>query len=234
MAVALNVGDYLLGEGYRLLADVDAPAERPARDAARRRRKASANSAGARAPSCAGRAIRKPLTSLEVLDIFRQKTAPAFEVALRSGALFAGADDEVHDVLGAYSEALGIAYQIRDDLDDLAADQPDGQAPDDLPALRPSLPLAVGLERAKAQDEAAYALLQALWRRARQRRRRRAACARVSSTLGVDERCRAPARSYKEEADPLARRARERQPQGPAAPRGRQDLQRHRDQGLVQ
>ena len=60
----------------------------------------------------------RALTSLEVLGIFREKTAPAFEVALRLGALFAGADDNVHSVLGPYSEALGIAYQIRDDLED--------------------------------------------------------------------------------------------------------------------
>src|SRR5205823_4335039 len=62
-----------------------------------------------------------PLTALQVLDIFRQKTAPAFEVALRLGALYAGTEqhEEVSEVLRAYSEALGIAYQIRDDLSDL-------------------------------------------------------------------------------------------------------------------
>ena len=32
----------------------------------------------------------RPLTSLEVLDIFRLKTAPAFAVALRVGAIYAG------------------------------------------------------------------------------------------------------------------------------------------------
>ena len=52
-----------------------------------------------------------------------------------------------------YSEALGIAYQIRDDLDDLTGTD----APDDIAALRPSLPLAVGVERAKGQDEEAHA-----------------------------------------------------------------------------
>ncbi len=64
------------------------------------------------------RAARVRSSSLEVIDIFRKKTAPAFEVALQLGAIYAGieAHDEVAEVLAAYSEALGIAYQIRDDL----------------------------------------------------------------------------------------------------------------------
>src|SRR5712675_3437137 len=88
-----------------------------------------------------------PLGSLQVLDIFRQKTAPAFEVALRLGALYAGTDqhEEVSDVLRVYSEALGIAYQIRDDLSDLGSK---GET-DDIQGLRPSLLLAVAYERAQ-------------------------------------------------------------------------------------
>jgi hypothetical protein len=61
----------------------------------------------------------KTLTSMQVLDIFRRKTAPAFEVALRVGGALAGTSEDVRDVFTKYSEALGIAYQIRDDLDDL-------------------------------------------------------------------------------------------------------------------
>ena len=48
-----------------------------------------------------------------------RKTAPAFEVALRLGAVYAGAGQDVGDVLARYSSALGIAYQIRDDVEDL-------------------------------------------------------------------------------------------------------------------
>jgi geranylgeranyl pyrophosphate synthase len=103
----------------------------------------------------------KVLTSLQVLDIFRRKTAPAFEVALRVGGALAGASEDVRDVFAKYSEALGIAYQIRDDIDDLTGTD----APDDIAALRPSLPLAVGVERAKGQHEEAHAALLAAWRR---------------------------------------------------------------------
>ena len=61
-----------------------------------------------------------PLTADQVVDIFRRKTAPAFEVALGIGAALAGAGAETQQVLRDYSEALGIAYQIRDDLEDLS------------------------------------------------------------------------------------------------------------------
>ena len=64
----------------------------------------------------------RPLSAGQVLEIFRRKTSPAFSVALLIGAAHAGRLDEVEDALTAFSEALGIAYQIRDDLDDRAED----------------------------------------------------------------------------------------------------------------
>ncbi|MBP8911211.1 MAG: polyprenyl synthetase family protein, partial [Phycisphaerae bacterium] len=75
----------------------------------------------------------------EVIDIFRMKTAPAFEVALSLGAILADCDQQVHTALAKYSESLGIAYQIRDDLDDLRSpareDLFNGKRPSILPAL---------------------------------------------------------------------------------------------------
>jgi geranylgeranyl diphosphate synthase, type II len=192
-AVALNVGDYLLGEGYRLLATLDAPAEAKVemlRAAAEGHRTLTEGQGmelvWARAP--------KTLTSLQVLDIFRRKTAPAFEVALRVGGALAGASDDVRDVFARYSEALGIAYQIRDDLDDLTGTD----APDDIAALRPSLPLAVGVERAKGQDDEALAVLHAAWKREAVESPE-ALRARLLG-LGADDRCRRLLDSYKEEA----------------------------------
>jgi geranylgeranyl pyrophosphate synthase len=126
-----------------------------------------------------------------VLDIFRQKTAPAFEVALRLGAAYAGADDEVQEVLTRYSEALGIAYQIRDDLSDLSATA----EPDDLTQMRPSLPLAVAYEKAKGDDRD---ILGRAWRRAAEDGPDRIREAVLAA--GADERCRGLLDSYKEEA----------------------------------
>lgn len=159
-AVAINVGDFLLGEGYRLLAELDvAPEVRvamlklAAEGHVTLSRGQGTELAWARSP--------EPLSSVEVLEIFRQKTVPAFEVALRLGAMLGGADDEVHSVLREYSDALGIAYQIRDDLDDFAG----GGDSDDLADLRPSLLLAIALKRAKTDED--RALMESLWRRER-------------------------------------------------------------------
>src|SRR6266487_2430652 len=120
--VALNVGDLLIGEGYRLIATSRATASQKAEMllvAAQGQRQLCR---GQGAELCWARSPQ-PLSSPQVLEIFRSKTAPAFEVALRLGALYAGVDAhaEVGGILQTYSEALGIAYQIRDDLSDLGA-----------------------------------------------------------------------------------------------------------------
>jgi geranylgeranyl pyrophosphate synthase len=134
----------------------------------------------------------RPLPAAEVIEIFRRKTSPAFEVALRLGAACAGAPDDVHETLRRYSDALGIAYQVRDDVEDLASET----GGDDLRALRPSLPLAITAERAKGD---ARALLDRAWRRdleAGDLLRLRQAIA----DAGADERCRSLVEMYKEQA----------------------------------
>ncbi len=188
--VALNVGDLLIGEGYRLLASCGASAEAKVemlRVAAEGQREL-----------CRGQGAellwtRQPgvLTPLQVVDIFRQKTAPAFEVALRLGAILAGGHDEVDDVIGTYSRALGIAYQIRDDLDDLGAEGEGG----DIDGRRPSLLLAVARDRSSGE---AREKLDRLWRR--EGPVDAADTAALYRQLGADERCRHLLESYQEEA----------------------------------
>jgi geranylgeranyl pyrophosphate synthase len=190
--VALNVGDFLIGEGYRLLALSEAP---PPVTVAMLHAAAEGHrtlSLGQGAELSWTRTPRA-LSSLQVLDIFRQKTAPAFEVALAIGSLYAGASDDVGPALAKYSEALGIAYQIRDDLEDLA-----GQA-GDVCGGRPSLPLAVGFERARAHEEHA-AVLAPAWVRQATTDDQRAAVLESLGALKVEERCDALLQGYKEEA----------------------------------
>jgi len=189
--VALNVGDLLIGDGYRLIADCETSAEIG--------RTMMRIAAAGHRTLCIGQGAElswtrtpSPLTPLAVVEIFRRKTAPAFEVALRLGAACAGADDAVHGTLTRYSEALGIAYQIRDDLDDL--DAPEARA--DVEALRPSLPLALAYERAKGDHKL---LLDRAWRRtidAEDVRRLRALIAET----GAEERGRGLLEAYKEQA----------------------------------
>ena len=148
VAVALNVGDLLIGEGYRLIAESGAAAEQV--------QQMTAVAAEGHRMLCLGqgeelllRRTPERLSSAAVLEIFRRKTAPAFEVALQLGAICAQADAETRAVLSAFSEALGVAYQIRDDLQDLAEDH--GASPG--VCARPSLLLALAREElAQAQE----------------------------------------------------------------------------------
>lgn len=148
LAVALNVGDFLLGEGYRLIAACECDGEvRSAMLAAAAR--------GHRA-LCLGQGEEltwlrqpRPLPSRKVLEIFRLKTSPAFGVALHLGALLAGGDGALCGQLDAYSDALGIAYQIRDDLEDFQ-----GQATPPPGNLKPSVILALAMEKASPADRA--------------------------------------------------------------------------------
>ncbi|MBM4016977.1 MAG: DUF116 domain-containing protein [Planctomycetes bacterium] len=190
--VALNVGDFLLGEGYRLIAESRWPAERKVQ-------MLRAAASGHR-ELCLGQGAelcwaRRPavLSAAEVLAIFRRKTAPAFEVALRLGALAAGTADGCWDALHRYSEALGIAYQIGDDLKDYDGDGD----PDDVAALRPSILLAIAHERAEG---GARQRLESVWRRTAERGTEAPGVRRLLEELGIIQEARRLLGSYEDEA----------------------------------
>ncbi len=191
--VALNVGDFLLGKGYSLIAELnlDAPLK------VEMLRTAAAGhltlSRGQGAELCWVRRPR-PLSSLEVLDIFRQKTAPAFEVALRLGAYHSSADGVVHQALSEYSKSLGIAYQIRDDLEDFTG-QSDSN---DLRDLRPSLILAIARKRAGTDHEAE--LVDSLWNRARGYDEVAEQIQRIIKTRGVVDKAEELQEAYTQQA----------------------------------
>ena len=50
------------------------------------------------------------------------KTGALFRAAIRSGALLAQADEKILDALTRYAEAFGLAFQITDDILDVAGD----------------------------------------------------------------------------------------------------------------
>lgn len=157
MEIALNIGDLLLGEGYRLIARCGLGPDRVAA--------LLAVAAEGHRSLCMGQGLelrwmRQPaeLSLEQVLQIDRLKTAPAFEVALRMGSVAAGGSSEHADVLRRYSEALGVAYQVRDDL----ADFLDLTGRDDLEAERPSVLLALASAKAAGRCRE---LLAAVWAR---------------------------------------------------------------------
>jgi geranylgeranyl pyrophosphate synthase len=194
LAVALNVGDLLIGEGYRLIGECKASAEQKAEMLLIASRGQRELCRGQGAELCWAR-NPQTLTSLQVLDIFRKKTAPAFEVALRLGAVYASNEqhEEVSAVLKTYSEALGIAYQIRDDLSDLGT----AGETNDIAGLRPSLLLAIAHEKARdAQKEK----LASVWQRRMPEGLSIQEVENWYAELKADERARTLLETYKEEA----------------------------------
>lgn len=117
VAVAINVGDLLLGLGYALLMkDLFSDSEKAqfARIAAK-----------AHCDLCAGQGLdlewsaRPEEISVEtVIETARYKTVPAFRVAFEYGAMIGGANEELIGQLIQYSEYLGLAYQLKDDIED--------------------------------------------------------------------------------------------------------------------
>ena len=128
-----------------------------------------------------------------MLEIFRQKTAPAFEVALKLGASYAGKLPAVAEVIGTYSQNLGIAYQIRDDMNDLAADAGANHGQ----KMRPSVMLAVAHERARDDGRA---LLESLWQHEPLAADTSHQIRHLVHAVKADERCLLLLESYKDQA----------------------------------
>ncbi|MFW6303909.1 MAG: polyprenyl synthetase family protein [Candidatus Sumerlaeota bacterium] len=161
--VALNIGDFLLGEGYRLIAQADI-------DPVMRSRLLKVATTGHRI-LCMGQGEElqwnghcETASRRQVLEIFRCKTAPAFEVALQFGAICAGADEHVCRVLHNFSDLLGVAYQIRDDILDQLVDHPEEQkrewSPSIVAALEAESPSAEKSSKERPGVEIARCLLE--------------------------------------------------------------------------
>jgi len=136
--IALNIGDLLMGYGYQMIAESGVKPEQIAM-------LLSIASKG-HIDLCIGQGqeliVRKDFEVLSVKDIikiFKNKTSPAFEVALKFGAVISGAGQDLLEMLGRYSEAMGIAYQIKDDLEDFNQEK----STNDINAFRPSIVLAL-------------------------------------------------------------------------------------------
>lgn len=112
--VALNVGDLLVSEGYRQITTVENRCAALLRAAAENHRMLCLGQGEELIVLSKGIAF----TQEQMIEIFRHKTAPAVNVSLQLGAIAAGADSELLATLHAFSESLGIAYQIHDDLDE--------------------------------------------------------------------------------------------------------------------
>ena len=121
---AINVGDYMIGMGYRLVsrdakqlgADVVADILNNLADAHMKL------SEGQGAELLWRDAKDKRLKPLDALKIYALKTSPAFEAALYSGVRLAGSVDGYAEPIKQFSRNMGVAFQILNDLKDWRGD----------------------------------------------------------------------------------------------------------------
>ena len=67
--------------------------------------------------------LGKPITLDEHFDLIYRKTACLFSVCMRLGAILGGATPAQEEAVGRYGHALGMAFQIVDDVLDLTASE---------------------------------------------------------------------------------------------------------------
>jgi geranylgeranyl diphosphate synthase type II len=155
ISTAINLGDYLIGLGYRLVGrDRKAMGADCAADILDRLADAHLKlSEGQGAELLWRDAKDKTLSALDALKIYALKTAPAFEAALYSGVRLAGPAEPYDKMIVEFSRHLGIAFQILNDLKDWEGDSDNKLlAGQDVLAGRPTLLLALALEGLQGTD----------------------------------------------------------------------------------
>jgi len=165
-ATAILAGDALQSLAFAVLADAPAAAE--VRVALLRTLAEAAGVAG----MCGGQALdidatgrgeRLSLSALERLHAL--KTGALIRAAVRMGALCGGADADALAALDRYAHALGLAFQVRDDILDVEGDsQTLGKtAGKDAAQDKSTFPALIGLDASRARlDELAAVMDRAL------------------------------------------------------------------------
>jgi heptaprenyl diphosphate synthase len=98
------------------------------------------------------------------IQVLADKTGSLIATAGRFGAMFAGCPPEVVDVLVAYGEQVGVAFQLADDVIDLVSDGAEtGKTPGtDLREGVPTLPVLLARRAAAAGDADAARVVEML------------------------------------------------------------------------
>ncbi|WP_250287972.1 polyprenyl synthetase family protein [Streptomyces atroolivaceus] len=144
-SVAVLTGDFLFARASHILADLGPEAVRIQAEAFERL------VTGQILETAGPRDGRDPVD--HYMDVLGGKTGSLVAVSGRFGALMAGADESVVDILTQYGERLGIAFQLADDVLDIASDSHEsGKTPGtDLREGIPTLPVLHLRARAAAE-----------------------------------------------------------------------------------
>jgi geranylgeranyl pyrophosphate synthase len=170
-ATAINVGDYLIGLGYRLISrEAKTIGPDVVSDVLDRLADAHMKLSEGQGAELIWRDSRnKRLSPQDALKIYALKTAPAFEAALYTGVRLAGPADKLLDRIGQFARNLGVAFQIINDLNDwLGDDYNKLSAAGDVVGGRPTVLWALaldGLQPAKRAELESLAARQPLMER---------------------------------------------------------------------
>ncbi len=157
-ATAINVGDYLIGLGYRVVSrEAGSLGSDVAADIVDHLADAHMKLCEGQGAELTWRDARdKRLSPLDALKIYALKTAPAFEAALYAGARLAGPVQELQASLTRFSRAMGVAFQILNDLKDWdESDQNKLSHGADVLGGRPTVLWALALSALDENDAAA-------------------------------------------------------------------------------
>ncbi|MFY9254131.1 MAG: polyprenyl synthetase family protein [Fuerstiella sp.] len=153
---AINIGDHLIGLGYRLILgsrDLDPAVAVDVSD----------RMSIAHIRLCDGQGAEMSwqqspdwnITPLDALQIYSLKTSPAFEAALYAGLRMAGHKLASSDMVSNFCRHVGVAFQILNDLKDWQGDRDNKMiSGQDALALRPTLLLALALKDADEEQRA--------------------------------------------------------------------------------
>jgi geranylgeranyl pyrophosphate synthase len=121
--LAINTGDFLVGLGYRLVAgEAAALGARCVADILDLLSRAHLKLCRGQGAEFAWERTARQMRPVDALAVYAAKTAPAFEVALYAGLRMAEVT-MAPEVLRAYARALGVAYQVLNDLEEWRPDR---------------------------------------------------------------------------------------------------------------
>jgi len=149
VATGINVGDYLVGMGYRLISrdrkELGSDTAADILDYLADSHQRLAEGQGAELMWRDG--TNRVLKPIDALKIYALKTAPAFEAAFYSGLRLAGPCDEYLQPAKSFARNLGVAFQILNDLKDWELDTDNKKSVGaDLLGGRPTILLALALD----------------------------------------------------------------------------------------
>lgn len=156
-STAINVGDYLIGLGYRAVSrEAGSLGPDVAADIVDRLADAHMKLCEGQGAELTWRDARdKRLGPLDALKIYAMKTAPAFEAALYAGARLAGPVEELREPIARFARDLGVAFQILNDLKDWdESDQNKLSHGADVLGGRPTVLWALALDALDEEDSA--------------------------------------------------------------------------------